>query len=225
MAAYPGKFITFEGMDGSGKSTQCAALAAIMARHGVHSLSTREPGGTEGAEQMRELLVRRASQRWEPMTEAFLHSAARREHVVKTILPALQRGEVVISDRFADSTIVYQGYGHELGEATMQMLYTLTTDLIPDLTFIFDIEPEEALKRAKKRNDNEDHYESLPAEFHQRVRKGFLTLAEAEPHRYIVLDSSMPEEQLTVEIIKALNARFGLSLSIEGDESGNIQVN
>ena len=174
---------------------------------------TREPGGSVGAEQIRGLLVAGEIHRWDAMTEALLHFAARRDHLAGTILPALGRGACVISDRFADSTMAYQGYGHGLGREAVQTLYRLCVgDLKPDLTVILDISVEAGLARAAGRPGGEDRYERMPADFHQRLRDGFLEIARREPERCVVVDATPGADSVHAAIVDAVNSRLRLSL-------------
>jgi dTMP kinase len=184
------KFITFEGGEGAGKSTQIALLAEALGAAGIPVQTTREPGGSPGAEQIRELLVTGAADRWDATTEALLHFAARREHLRSVVLPGLAAGYWVLSDRFADSTLAYQGYGHGLGRAAIEQLYTLTVgDFAPDLTLILDLPVELGLARAFARRDGEDRYEGLDTAFHERLRQGFREIAEREPTRCAIVDA------------------------------------
>jgi dTMP kinase len=148
-----GRFITFEGGEGAGKSTHVRLLAEALRAAGLSVVETREPGGSPGAEEIRELLVHGAVARWDPMSEALLHFAARRDHVTRVIAPALAAGDWVLSDRFADSTMAYQGYGHRLGREVIEQLYALAVgDLAPELTVILDLPVEDGLARAGSRN-------------------------------------------------------------------------
>ena len=207
-----GKFITFEGGEGAGKSTQVRLLANRLSQTGISVTETREPGGSPGAEAIRDLLVTGGTDRWSGSAEALLNYAARRDHMDRTIQPALDQGGWVICDRFADSTMAYQGYGHQLGSDWVARLHQLVmADFKPDLTFIFDIKPEEGLKRANSRSDLEDRYERMDTEFHDRLRAGFLKIAAAEPERCVVLDASGPIEEIQNEIIAVVQDRLGLN--------------
>ena len=208
-----GKFITFEGGEGAGKSTQVRLLADGLRQTGISVTETREPGGSPGAEAIRELLVTGGTDRWSGTSEALLNYAARRDHMDQTILPALKQGAWVICDRFADSTMAYQGYGHQLGAEWVAGLHQLVmVDLKPDLTFVFDIGPDQGLKRANSRSDTEDRYERMDTEFHDRLRDGFLKIAAAEPERCFVLDASGTVEDVQAEIIAVVQNRLGLGL-------------
>lgn len=198
-----GLFITLEGGEGSGKSTQAKRLAAKLDSEGHATVLTREPGGSPGAETIRSLLVTGDPDRWDDMTEALLFFAARRDHVERTIKPALNDGKIVISDRFADSTMAYQGYGHEMGRETIERLYDLSLgDFKPDLTLIFDLPVEEGLKRAAGRGGNEQRFEEMDVAFHHRLRDGFLDIAKRESERCVTVDASGTEEEVAETIIK-----------------------
>jgi dTMP kinase len=203
------RFISFEGGEGSGKSSHCRRFVESLRARGHDVVATREPGGTPGAEEIRNLLVRGEAARWEPMTEALLHFAARRDHVGKVIRPALARGAWVVSDRFMDSTMAYQGYGHGLGPEPIDLLRRLVLgDFAPGLTVLLDVPVALGLERAKKRNSGDARYESMGEAFHARVREGFLALARAEPDRIAVVDSSRPVEQVAAAVQAAVRARF-----------------
>lgn len=186
-----GRFITLEGGEGAGKSTQIALLKAALEAQGIPVLTTREPGGSEGGEEIRNLLVNGATHRWEPLTEALLNYAARHEHLQKVILPALADGTWVLCDRFADSTMAYQGYGHAMNREVIRRLHRLVVDDVsPDLTLIFDMPVEQGLERAGSRGEGEDRYERMGVEFHQRLRAGFLEIAKKDPVRCAVIDAT-----------------------------------
>ncbi len=208
-----GKFITFEGGEGAGKSTQVALLADALRGAGHEVLETREPGGSEGAEQIRELLVTGAPERWDAMTEALLHFAARREHLVHTVLPAMEAGSWVVSDRFADSTMAYQGYGHGLGTGPIEMLYGLVVgEFKPDLTLILDLPVEQGLRRAERRRDGGDRYERMDGGFHERLREGFLEIARDDPGRCAVIDARGPADQVHAAVRTALLGHLAVDL-------------
>lgn len=206
-----GKFITFEGGEGSGKSTQSRLLQEALQKQGIPCLLTREPGGTEGAEAIRELLVKGAANRWEPMTEMLLHMAARHDHVEKCIRPALAERKWVLCDRFMDSTLAYQGYGHQLGSAFISSLHRLTQDnLLPDITVLLDIPVTQGLQRAADRRGTETRYEQMDTAFHERLREGFLLTAKQYPERYLVLDALQPVATLHQQVQVALEGRLGI---------------
>ena len=211
------RFISFEGGEGSGKSNHSRRLADWLKQQGQDVVLTREPGGTPGAEEIRKLLVEGDAARWEPMTEALLHFAARRDHVAKIIRPALARGAWVVTDRFADSTMAYQGYGHGLGAPPIEMLRKLVLgDFAPGLTLLFDVPVELGLARAGKRNAAEAvaharadaRYENMGEAFHARVREGFLAIARAEPDRVRVIDSSRPIAEVAAAVVAAIRTYF-----------------
>ncbi len=205
-----GRFITLEGGEGAGKSTQIGRLAAGLRGYGRDVLQTREPGGAPGAERIRELLVTGDTDRWDGMTEALLHFAARREHLVRTVFPALDKGTRVLSDRFADSTMAYQGYGHGLGRDAIERLYEVAVgDFRPDLTLILDLPVEEGLRRSAARGDGEDRYERMDIAFHHRLRDGFAEIARGAPDRCAVIDATGGVEQVADEIMRLTLARFG----------------
>jgi dTMP kinase len=196
-----GKFITIEGGEGAGKSTQIKLLADWLRERGIVIMTTREPGGSRGAEAIRKLLVEGSTDKWDGETEALLHFAARRDHLRRTVWPALERGEWVISDRFADSTKAYQGYGHGLPLAKIDRLYEIAVgDFRPDLTVILDLPVELGLSRAARRAGTETRYESMDIEFHRRLRKGFLAIASADPARCAVIDASGSIEAVQVAL-------------------------
>lgn len=212
-----GKFITFEGGEGGGKSTQLALLAKVLEDAGIEVLTTREPGGTPGAEEIRNLLVRGTTDRWPPVAEALLHFAARVDHVEKTIQPALESGVWVLCDRFTDSTLAYQGGGHGLGLDRIQTLKTdILGDFAPDLTLILDITVEEGLARAFGRAGTEDRYERMDLGFHTRIRDTFLALAEAEPERCVVIDAAGSVDDVQREICATVSHRLGADLRETG---------
>ena len=206
-----GRFITLEGGEGAGKSTQIARLKSWLEQHGRTVLATREPGGSPGAEMVRKLLVEGPTDRWDGPTEALLHFAARRDHLRATVWPALKRGVWVVSDRFADSTRAYQGYGHGLELDVIDRLYSLAVgDFKPDLTLILDLPVEAGLARAAERRGTETRYESLPRAFHDRVRAGFLEIARREPERCVVIDSTRETEHVAQDVVRAVTERLGV---------------
>ncbi|MDH5410882.1 MAG: dTMP kinase [Alphaproteobacteria bacterium] len=207
----PGRFITLEGGEGGGKSTQAKRLAAVLKGTPGEILLTREPGGSPGAEQIRGLLVDGEVHRWDAITETFLHFAARRDHLVNTVQPALARGDWVISDRFADSTMAYQGYGHGVDKDAIAELYRICVgDLKPDLTLILDLPVEAGLARAAGRGGGEDRYERMDVSFHERLRQGFLEIARLDPARCVVIDATGDEDAVHAQIIAAVRSRLAL---------------
>jgi dTMP kinase len=206
-----GRFITLEGGEGGGKSTQARRLAAVLENDADEILLTREPGGSPGAEQIRGLLVDGEVHRWDAVTETLLHFAARRDHLVNTVQPALARGAWVISDRFADSTMAYQGYGHGVDKPAIAELYRICVgSLKPDLTLILDLPVEAGLARAIGRGGGEDRYERMDTAFHERLRQGFLEIARREPARCVVIDAARGEDEVHGQIIAAVRARMAL---------------
>ncbi len=195
-----GRFITFEGIDGSGKSTQARLLHERMVAAGEATLLTREPGGSKGAEEIRRLLVEGDPERWSGETECLLFTAARRDHLEQTILPALKAGEAVISDRFADSTRVYQGVVRGALRRLVDHLHAEVIGLEPDLTFIIDMDPNAALARGLARKSGEDRFEDMGASFQAALREGFLELAEDYKWRCHVIDGARSEDEIANEI-------------------------
>lgn len=209
MTGAAGRFITLEGGEGAGKSTQIARLKEFLEQRGRTVVTTREPGGAPGAEMVRKLLVEGPAERWDGITEALLHFAARREHLRSTVWPALKRGDWVVSDRFADSTMAYQGYGHGIDRALLDKLYGIAVGRFrPNLTLILDLPVETGLARASARRGTETRYESLPLDFHERVRQGFLDIATAEPGRCVVIDATSDIDAIASAIADAAAQRL-----------------
>lgn len=208
----PPRFITFEGGEGAGKSTQIRLLHAALTAAGVPVCLTREPGGSPGAEEIRALLLKGGVGRWDTVTEMLLFSAARRDHLVKTIHPALARGQWVLSDRFYDSTLAYQGYGYGYNAETasaVKGLYRLVAgDFKPDLTFILDIEPHVGLLRSKARAGNtEQRFEDMNITFHDNLRRGFLEIAAADPNRCVVIPADRDPTAVAADIMRVLKEK------------------
>ncbi|MBM08332.1 MAG: dTMP kinase [Magnetovibrio sp.] len=205
-----GTFITLEGGEGTGKSTQTKHLVSALSAAGHKCLATREPGGCLASEEIRHLLVEGAADRWLPMTEVLLHNAARFEHLTKIIKPALSHNKIVISDRYFDSTMAYQGYGNQLDIASIANLhFELYKDFVPDLTLILNLPLNQGLERAKRRSGGDDRYENMNKNFHKRLINGFLEIAQKEPERCAVIDASGDEEtvhhKIMIEVSKRLN--------------------
>ena len=205
-----GRFITLEGGEGAGKSTQISRLKSWLQGRGREVVATREPGGSPGAEMVRKLLVEGPAERWDGTTEALLHFAARREHLRTTVWPAMKRGAWVVSDRFADSTMAYQGFGHGIDIDMLDELYAIAVgDFRPDLTLILDLPIETGLTRAAARRGTETRYESLPRDFHARVRAGYLDIAKKEPQRCAVIDATQDIETIANAIARTVGERLG----------------
>ncbi|MEM1301258.1 MAG: dTMP kinase [Pseudomonadota bacterium] len=201
----PGLFLTFEGIDGSGKSTQARALEARLAVAGRRVVRTREPGGSSGAEDIRRLLVEGDPDKWSPETELLLFTAARRDHLEKTIRPALADGQIVISDRFADSTRIYQGATRGDLRPLVDDLHRLMIGKEPDLTLIIDMDPEAALARGLARGSGEDRFEDFGLAFQQKLRAGFLKLAREFPTRCKIIDGNQTPEAVEAAVWSALH--------------------
>ena len=201
-----GIFLTFEGIDGSGKSTQARALETALRAGGHDVVLTREPGGSTGAEAIRALLVEGDADRWSPETEILLFNAARRDHLEKTVLPALARGAIVISDRFADSTRVYQGAARASLRPLVDRLHDLVIGMEPDLTFIIDMDAQAALTRGLARKSGEDRFEEMGAAFQQTLRAGFLELARMVPERVQVIDGARDMAAISADVLAATRA-------------------
>jgi dTMP kinase len=204
-----GRFISLEGGEGAGKSTQARVLAERLREAGREVVLTREPGGSPGAEALRNLLVQGEADRWSPLTEALILYAARADHLERTIRPALARGAWVITDRFADSTRAYQGAG---GGTSPGFIAALEDAVVgpdrPDLTVILDLPAEEGLARAGLRGGHEARFESKGLAFHQRLREGFLAIARAEPERCQVVDAARAPDQVAQAIWSAVEERL-----------------
>lgn len=194
------RFITFEGIDGSGKSTQSRLLYDHLTANGLPAILTREPGGAPGAEDIRRLLVEGDPDRWSPETEILLFTAARRDHLERTIQPALKSGKTVICDRFADSTRVYQGAARGDLRTLVDRLHDAVIRIEPDLTFIIDMDPDAALARGLARNSGEDRFEDMGAAFQHKLRAGFLALAKDYPSRCHLIDGNRPAEDIATDI-------------------------
>ncbi len=211
-----GLFITFEGGEGAGKSTQIKLLSDyIIQQYQRNVVVTREPGGSAGAEEIRSLLLKGESGRWDKISELLLFSAARRDHLVKKIWPAMEQGSIVLSDRFADSTIAYQcfgyGYNQEMFNTVNQLYQIIAGDFQPNLTFILDLDVETGLARSRKRAGNdEQRFEDMQLTFHQNLRNGFLTLAKNNPERYVLIDASQSVQDIHDQIVTQLNKRISL---------------
>lgn len=212
-----GKFITFEGGEGTGKSTQIKLLADFLAKKGVQTVLTKEPGGTEVGQELRQILVTGDPDKMDAVAEALLYYADRRIHMTKKVWPALNNGQWVLSDRFADSTVAYQYYGYnkKIDKDILQDLYNLAVgDFKPDLTILLDIDPKiglsRSLKKAQGMQVKELRHEGRALEFHENLRKGFLEIAAKEPKRFVIFDANKDIETLHKEIVEYVSNRFGL---------------
>ncbi len=208
-----GKLISFEGGEGSGKSTQAKLLFQHLQKNNIPSILTREPGGTDSAEKIRNILVTGTLDNLDKISEVLLHYAARNEHLKKKILPALQAGKIVVTDRFYDSTIAYQGYGHQVDLKIIDTVHKIVVgDFKPDLTFIFDIAAEKGLERSERRHlqedSNENRYENMDFDFHKRLRDGFLAIAKAEKQRCVVLNAEEDIDTLHKTVIETLKKKL-----------------
>jgi len=205
-----GKFITFEGGEGGGKSTQAARMAGYLRGKGLEVIETREPGGTPQGEDLRDLLVQGDPDRWSALSELLLLTAARVEHVNRLIEPALAEGKWVICDRFADSTLAYQGIAGELGLELVEQLQQLAVGATsPDVTFLLDVRAEAGLQRAEKRG-GAARFEKKGAAFHQTLRDGFLALANENPQRIVLIDGEDTFDNVWGQIEAELGRRFKL---------------
>lgn len=206
-----GRFITFEGGEGTGKSTQAATLARRLESMGIGVLLTREPGGSPGAEIIRHVLLSGAAKPFGAEAEAMLFAAAREDHIKCTIKPALEAGKWVVCDRFADSTRVYQGAVGAVDPRLIKALERVSVgELKPDLTFILDVPVALGLKRAagRRRGSTPDRFEAERIDFHEKLRRAYLALAKAEPERCVVVDASVQKKDVAARIWKVVNARF-----------------
>ncbi len=200
-----GKFISFEGIDGCGKSTQAKLLSEKLISCGHKILLTREPGGSDGAEEIRNLLLTGNTDRWSAETEILLFTAARRDHLERTILPALENGLAVLCDRFSDSTRVYQGVTRGDLRNLVDQLDSAMIPRQPDITVLIDLDPTISLARAIERSNNEARFEDFGLEMQIKLREGFLTLAHEFPNRFMVIDGSRTEAEVAENISKRLH--------------------
>lgn len=208
-------FITFEGGEGAGKSSQIREFEKWLKAENLDIITTREPGGCPKAETIRELLVSADSHDWDPITEVLLFTTARRNHIQDTIFPAFENNNIVLCDRYIDSTIAYQGVGHGLDKDIILDLHKkFCYNLFPDITFLFDINPiigiERSLDRTKSENSSENKFEKLKIEFHQNVRQSLFKRAEEEPNRFIIIDANQDFESVTTEMIEKFIEKVNL---------------
>ncbi len=210
MQFHPG-FITFEGGDGSGKTTQIQMLHDYLETQNIFHLTTREPGGSSAAEEVRKILINGAQKKWDSISETLLFYAARRSHLTDTIWPAIKNGKLVISDRYADSTVAYQLYGYQNTNITKEQLDILYQMIAghfkPDLTIILDIDPRVALSRVQKRGEK-DRFESKGITFHERLREGFRKIASIDSNRCVLINANQSKEQIHQEVIRLIKDRF-----------------
>ncbi len=204
-----GRFISFEGIDGSGKSTQARLLAAGLRQKGHDVVLTREPGGSPGAEDIRRLVLEGDPDRWSPETEILLFTAARRDHLEKTIRPALARGDIVVTDRFADSTRMYQGMSRGNRRSMVDDLHARMIGVEPDLTLLIDLDPNLGLSRAQARKGAEQRFEDMGLGLQEKMRRGFLTIAEEFADRFRVIDGARETEAVAAEILALTLAHLG----------------
>lgn len=206
-----GLFISFEGIDGSGKSTQGRRLAETLRAAGREAVLTREPGGSPGAEEIRRLVLTGDPARWSAETELLLFTAARRDHLERTIRPALEADRIVITDRFADSTRVYQGATRGDLRDTVDRLHALMIGTEPDLTLLIDMDPATALERGLARRSGEDRFEDMGLGFQETLRAGFLDLAAKAPERFRVIDGDRAPDEVAAEIAAIALPRAGIA--------------
>ena len=204
-----GKFITFEGPEGSGKTLQIKLLAGEFDRRGIPYTTTREPGGTEFGKEVRDILLKNSGATRRPISELLLYLADRYQHIQEIVLPALERNEIVLSDRYHDATLAYQGYARGVDMEMIGQFFDRLGLLVPDQTIVFDIDVEIALARARSRNLTSDQshmgrFEAEEIDFHRRVRRGYLDLASKDPKRYSVIDGSGTPGEVHSRIMKAL---------------------
>lgn len=204
-----GTFITFEGIDGSGKSTQARMLADALRAAGRDVVATREPGGSAGAEEIRKLVLQGDPDRWSAETEILLFTAARRDHLERTIQPALKAGKVVICDRFADSTRMYQGLSRGDLRGLVDQLHDLMIGREPDLTLLIDMDPETGLGRALGRKGHEERFEDFGPELQQKMRAGFLALAAEFPRRFRVVDGGRAMDAVAADVLRTTLQALG----------------
>ena len=210
----PPFFVTFEGGEGVGKSTQITLLSEFLSERSIGHIVTREPGGSDSAEIIRDLLVNGDPDQWDSKTELLLHFAARRDHLVRKIIPALDEGLWVLCDRFVDSTYAYQGYGHGISTNLIHNIYEFVSDeVFPDLTFVLDLSSEEGIERTRQRSLSnkevlsEDRYEKMGIAFHKRIRNGFKEIALNNSERCVLIDASLHEQEIYNNIVGIVSAR------------------
>lgn len=203
-----GKFITLEGGEGTGKSTLARSVAEALRARGKDAIRTREPGGSPNADKIRSILVTGDADAWNATEEALLFAAARMNHLRRTILPAVERGAIVICDRYYDSTRAYQVAGGGLALETLEMLNKLIEAPPPDLTLVLDIDPIKGLARSRGAAAGEDRFERKQPDFHVRVREGFLAIAKANPERCVIIDAAQEKDAVLADALKAIEPRL-----------------
>jgi dTMP kinase len=210
-----GMFLSFEGGEGSGKSVQASLLAETLSRRGHDAVLTREPGGTAAGERIREIVLHAQEIALSPEAQVLLYSTARAQNVREVILPALEAGKIVIADRFFDSTLAYQGYGHGVPLDRIREVTALACgDLVPDRTFLLDIPVDKGLARSGWRAQSKwDRFEVLDAAFHERVRDGYRRLAASEPKRWVVIDADRDERSIAADVQRELHVLLGAAAS------------
>jgi dTMP kinase len=207
-----GRFITLEGGEGTGKSTQSKRLVKALEARGVACVATREPGGSPGAEDIRKLIVTGEPGRWDALTEMLLLFAARADHVAHTIQPAIEDGKFVICDRFTDSTYAYQGVGRGTPRETIRRIESVVLeDFKPDLTLILDLPVETSLLRALARGSDESRYEKFDISFHEKLRQAFLDIARRATDRCVIIDATGSEDEIAEVILEKVCSRFSIS--------------
>lgn len=205
-------FITFEGPDGSGKTTQLNGLMPVLEKMGLDVIRTREPGGTEIGDQIRSVIMDMKNKSMTPRAEILLFCASRAQLVEELIRPSLAAGKIILCDRYADSTMAYQGYGHGLDrEALAQLLHFATGGLKPDLTLLFDIPSEAGLRRRLSNHDEWNRMDDYALQFHERVRNGYLEMAAAEPDRYVIINADRPREEIHKEVVLTVMRKLNRS--------------
>lgn len=208
-----GKFVTFEGIEGCGKTTQIKLLDKFLQGRGFKTLLTREPGGTKIGDDIRSILLDPSNKKMHPLTELFLYEASRAQHLEQLIKPALANGTIVLCDRYADSTIAYQGAARKLDARTIETLHQIATGgTTPDLTILLDLPAKDGLVRVGGRGPS-DRFEQEKLDFHERVRDGYLKLAKREPKRIIILNGMKAAEQIHQEVLNIICKLLGTSLN------------
>lgn len=214
MQTSSGLFVTFEGIDGSGKTTQCQRLLSRLAELAIPHLATREPGGTALGERVRDILLNSNYLALDPQAEVFLFLANRVQNLTELIIPAREAGQVVISDRHRDSTIAFQGGGRQLGLDWLDRLHQESLSIEPDCTLLFDLPVATSLARSQKRDTDpaqakhRDRFEQEEADFHERTRQAYLELARRYPKRFVIIDAAVPIDEVTISMFTSLAARY-----------------